>query len=124
MFDNGIAQFIHLNDPMSKWIFYSRFSWFISEMQDWLFLCFGKRDKSMMILNTSTCVLVNKPNFWSRSITGGASGLVKKAGTEYYESHEKQRVADSIREPSPHELEEEEERIERENAEEEAKNVV
>ena len=62
LFDNGIAQFIHLNDPISKWIFYSRFNWFISDMQDWLFLQW-QENKSTMILNTSPYALENKPNF-------------------------------------------------------------
>jgi len=34
LFDLHIAQFVHLNDPINKWIFYSRFNWFLREMQD------------------------------------------------------------------------------------------
>lgn len=38
LFDVTIGQYVHLNDPVNKWIFYSRFNWFLSEMRDWLFL--------------------------------------------------------------------------------------
>ena len=38
LFDNGIAQYIHLNDPINKFIFYSRLNWFLTEMGEWLFL--------------------------------------------------------------------------------------
>jgi hypothetical protein len=38
LFDNAMAQHIHLNDPMNKYIFYARFYWFLSEMKEWLYL--------------------------------------------------------------------------------------
>lgn len=38
LFDNGVAQYIHLNDPINKFIFYSRLNWFLNEMGEWLFL--------------------------------------------------------------------------------------
>jgi len=38
LFDNGVAQYIHLNDPVNKFIFYSRLNWFLNEMGEWLFL--------------------------------------------------------------------------------------
>ncbi|HDQ06573.1 MAG TPA: hypothetical protein ENN36_07625 [Candidatus Bathyarchaeota archaeon] len=38
LFDNGVAQYIHLNDPINKFIFYSRLNWFLTEMGEWLFL--------------------------------------------------------------------------------------
>jgi hypothetical protein len=38
LFDNGVAQYIHLNDPVNKFIFYSRLNWFLREMGEWLFL--------------------------------------------------------------------------------------
>ena len=37
LFDNAVAQYAHLNDPLAKYIFYSRFYWFLSEMKDWLY---------------------------------------------------------------------------------------
>jgi hypothetical protein len=107
---------------MSKWIFYSRFNWFISEMQDWLFLhwqeeqvysdpeyfnlCAGEQAKLLEPISSS----------WRK-------WLNEESWNNYYEAHERQRVADSIREPSPKEIEEEEEQIKSENAEEEAKDT-
>jgi hypothetical protein len=38
LFDLAVGSFIHLDDPVCKWIFYGRLNWFLSEMQDWLFL--------------------------------------------------------------------------------------
>lgn len=122
LFDNGIAQFIHLNDPISKWIFYSRFNWFISEMQDWLFLQWQEKqvydDPEYFNLCAGEQAKLLEPIYsrWRK-------WLSEESWENYYEAHERQRVADSIREPSQKELEEEEEQIERENAEEEAKDA-
>jgi hypothetical protein len=38
LFDLAVGSLIHLDDPICKWIFYSRLNWFLSEMQEWLFL--------------------------------------------------------------------------------------
>ena len=122
LFDNGIAQFIHLNDPMSKWIFYSRFNWFLSEMRDWLFLQWQEEqvfdDPEYFNLCAGEQAKLLEPIYskWRK-------WLSEESWNKYYEAHERQRVADSIREPSPQELEEEEEQIEHENAEEEAKDA-
>jgi len=122
LFDNGIAQYVHLNDPVNKWIFYSRFNWFLSEMKDWLFLrwqeeqvyddpeyfnlCAGEQAKRLE-------PIYSKWRKW----------LSEESWNKYYEEHERRRVADSIREPTPQELEEEQKLIERDNAEEEAKDA-
>jgi len=38
LFDNAIAQHIHLNKPGIKYMFYDRFNWFLSDMTEWLSL--------------------------------------------------------------------------------------
>jgi hypothetical protein len=40
LFDLAVGSFIHLNDPLCKWIFYGRLNWFLGEMQEWLFLVY------------------------------------------------------------------------------------
>lgn len=63
LFENVVAQYIHLNDPVNKFIFYSRLNWFLTEMSEWLFLrwqedqiyadpdffdiCHGKQEKRL-----------------------------------------------------------------------------
>ena len=122
LFDNGIAQLIHLNDPASKYIFYSRFNWFLSEMQAWLFLLWQEEqvyaDPGFFNLCAGDQAKLLEPIYgkWR-------NWLSEESWSKYYEAHERQIVADSIRELSPQELEEEEERTERENDEEEAKDA-
>jgi hypothetical protein len=53
LFDVAVGSFIHLNDPICKWIFYSRLNWFLSEMQEWLFLFWKENEIS------------NAPDFYS-----------------------------------------------------------
>lgn len=122
LFDRAVAQYCHLNDPINKWIFYSRFNWFLSEMKEWLFLrwqeeqvyddpeyfnlCAGEQAKRLE-------PIYSKWRKW----------LSEESWNKYYEEHERRRVADSIREPTPQELEEEQKLIERDNAEEEAKDA-
>jgi hypothetical protein len=61
VFDNTVAQYVHLNDSTCKYVFYSRLYWFLSDMNEWLFLlwrenevmgtpgffdlCYGEQDK-------------------------------------------------------------------------------
>jgi hypothetical protein len=122
LFDNGIAQFIHLNDPISKWIFYSRFNWFISENQDWLFLLWQENqvydDPEYFNLCAGEQAKLLEPIYgkWR-------NWLSQESWDKYYEKNERQRVAGSIREPTAQEAEEEQELLERENAEEEAKDA-
>jgi hypothetical protein len=122
LFDIDIAQFIHLNDPVNKWIFYSRFNWFLSEMKDWLFLrwqedqvyddpeyfnlCSGEQAKRIE-------PIYSKWRNW----------LSEESWKRYYEDHERQKVAESIREPTPKEIEEDRKQVEQDNAEEEAKDA-
>jgi hypothetical protein len=49
--------------------------------------------------------------------------LSENSWNKYYEEQEKQKVADSIREPTQQELEEEQKLVELENAEQEAKDA-
>jgi hypothetical protein len=120
LFENGIAQFIHLNDPMCKWLFYSRLSWFLSEMQEWLFLLWQERqyydnpEYSNLCPGEQAKLLEPIDSRWR-------SWLSEESWTKYYEEHQSQRVADSIKEPTQQEEEEEEKLVERETAEEEAK---
>jgi hypothetical protein len=53
LFDVAVGSFIHLNDPICKWIFYSRLNWFLSEMQEWLFLLWKENE------------IANTPDFYS-----------------------------------------------------------
>jgi hypothetical protein len=122
LFDVTIAQYCHLNDPINKWIFYSRFTWFLSEMKDWLFLrwqeeqvyedpeffnlCAGEQEKRLE-------PIYSKWRDW----------LSEESWSKYYENHERQKVVDSIREPTPQELEEDRRQAEQDNAEEEAKDA-
>jgi hypothetical protein len=92
LFDIGIAQFIHFNDPINKWIFYSRLNWFLMEMQDWLFLrwqedqvyddpeyfnlCAGEQEKLLE-------PIYSKWRKW----------LSEESWKNYYEENEKKRVA-------------------------------
>ena len=118
LFENGIAQFIHLNDPVSKWIFYSRFNWFISEMQQWLFLLwqenqvYGDPEYFNLCAGEQAKLLEPIHNRWR-------NWLSEESWNNYYDAHMRQRVTDSIKEPSPQELDDEE----RENAEQEAKDA-
>jgi hypothetical protein len=122
LFDNGVAQYVHLNDPVNKWIFYSRLNWFLREMKDWLFLrwqedqvyddpeffnlCAGEQEKRL------------KP-IYSR----WREWLSEDSWNEYYVEHEQQRVSDFIREPTAEEVEEDRKRVEQDNAEEEARDA-
>jgi hypothetical protein len=36
LMDATLFQNIHFNDPICKYVFYARFAWFLSEMQEWL----------------------------------------------------------------------------------------
>ena len=123
LFDNGIAQFIHLNDPFDKWIFYSRFNWFLSEMQDWLFLHWQEEqvygDPGYFNLCAGEQAKLLEPIYdkWR-------NWLSEESWNKYYEENLRQRVTDSINEPTAQEIEEEEKLVERENAEEEAKDAI
>jgi hypothetical protein len=122
LFDSVIAQHVHLNDPINKWIFYSRFNWFLSEMKDWLWLRWQEEqvydDPEYFNLCAGEQTKLLEPIYsrWRR-------WLSEESWNKYYAEHEKQKVADSIREPTPQELKEEQKLIERENAEEEAKDA-
>jgi hypothetical protein len=122
LFDNGIAQFIHLNDPFDKWIFYSRFNWFLSEMQDWLFLrwqeeqVYGDPEYFNLCAGEQAKLLEPVYSKWR-------NWLSEESWNKYFAEHEAQRVADSMREPTQQEIEEEQKLVERENAEEKTKNA-
>jgi hypothetical protein len=119
LFDNAVAQFIHLNDPINKWIFYSRFNWFITEMQDWLYwlwrenqvydtpgyfdMCAGEREK-----------------FYEPIRRNWRKWLTEDSWEKYYEDYPP-KISQNVPELIPEELEEERKQIERDNAEEEAK---
>ena len=69
LFDNAIAQHIHLNKPGIKYMFYDRFNWFLSDMTEWLSLlnqefstygepgffdlCQGEQDKKLKPIHDS-----------------------------------------------------------------------
>jgi hypothetical protein len=81
LFDRAIGQEIHLNDPINKWIFYSRFNWFLSEMSEWLFLrwredqiysepgffnlCKGEQDKRLTPIHAEWRKDWLSPESWS-----------------------------------------------------------
>jgi hypothetical protein len=122
LFDVNIAQFCHLNDPINKWIFYSRFNWFIREMQEWLFLRWQEEqvyeDPEYFNLCAGEQAKLIDPIYskWRK-------WLSKESWEKYYAEHEQRKVSDSIREPTPEELEEDRKQIEQDNAEEEAKDA-
>lgn len=118
LFDNGVAQYIHLNDPVNKFIFYSRLNWFLGEMGEWLFLrwqedqvydapdffnlCSGEQEQRLK-------PIYNKWRDW----------LSKESWERYYEQHCKSATR-SYEELTPDEkaqLERDAENEERENAE-------
>jgi len=122
LFDITIGQHVHLNDPINKWIFYSRFGWFLSEMQEWLFLRWQEEqiydDPEYFNLCAGEQSKLLEPIYgkWRK-------WLNEESWNKYYEEHERQNVADSIREPTPQELEEDRKQVEQDNAEEEAKDA-
>jgi hypothetical protein len=122
LFDVTIAQYCHLNDPINKWIFYSRFNWFLSEMQDWLLLRWQEDqvydDPEYFNLCAGEQAKLLEPIY-----SKWRNWLNEESWKNYYEENERQKVADSIREPTPQELEEDRKQIERDNAEEEAKDA-
>ena len=99
LFDNGIAQFIHLNDPFNKWIFYSLFNWFLTEMQDWLFLHWQEEkvydDPGYFNLCAGEQAKLLEPIYgkWR-------NWLSEESWNKYYEENLRQRVTDSINEPT------------------------
>jgi hypothetical protein len=91
-------------------------------MRDWLFLCWQEKqvydDPEYFNLCAGEQAKLLEPVYskWRK-------WLSEENWNKYYEEHEARRVADSIREPTQQELEEEERLVERENAEEEAKDA-
>ena len=122
LFDNGVAQYVHLNDPVNKWIFYSRFNWFLSEMRDWLFLRWQEEQVYDDPEYFNLCAGEQKKRL-EPIYSKWRNWLSEESWNNYYEENEKKRVADFIREPTPEELEEDQKQIEQDNAEEEAKDA-
>ena len=121
VFDASIAQYCHLNDPVNKWIFYSRFNWFIREMQDWLFLrwredqiydtpdffdlCAGEQERRLAPVYSK----------WRKYLT-------EESWSKFYEEHCRRPVSE-IPELTAEEIAEDEQLTAQENAEEEAKDA-
>jgi hypothetical protein len=121
VFDVAIAQYCHLNDPVNKWIFYSRFNWFIREMRDWLFLrwredqiydapdffdlCAGEQERRLAPVYSK----------WRKYLT-------EESWSKFYEEHCR-RPASEIPELTAEEIAEDEKLTAQENAEEEAKDA-
>lgn len=121
LFDHHIAQFVHLNDPIGKWIFYSRLGWFISEMQEWLYwlwrenqvfetpgyfnMCAGEQEKLYEPIRKN----------WRKWLT-------EDSWKTYYENHPP-KIEQTLPEMTPEEIEEDRKQVEQDNAEEEAKDA-
>jgi hypothetical protein len=121
LFDHHIAQFVHLNDPIGKWIFYSRLGWFISEMKEWLYwlwrenqvfetpgyfdMCAGEQEKLYQPIRKN----------WRKWLT-------ENSWKNYYENHPP-KIEQTPPEMTPEEIEEDRKQVEKDNAEEEAKDA-
>ncbi len=121
LFDKGIGQFVHFNDPICKYVFYSRFTWFLSEMKEWCYwlwwedqtydepgffdLCAGEQEKRLKPLH----------EHWRKYLT-------EDSWKKHCEEHPP-KLQDTLPEMTEEQEEEERKQIEKENAEEEAKDA-
>jgi hypothetical protein len=113
LFDIGIARFIHLNDPLNKWIFYNRSGWFLSEMQKWLFLLWYEKQ------------ICDNPEFYKlcpgelaqireRIESRWRDWLSEESWKRFFEARVEQKLDKSLREAMQQEPEEDEEEEEEE----------
>ena len=121
LFDVTIAQYVHLNDPLCKWIFYGRLNWFISEMQEWLFLLWQEdqvyEDPEFFNLCAGEQAKLTEPIYskWRKYLT-------EDSWKKYYEEHDPKPLG-TLPELTEAELEADRKQVEQDNAEEEAKDA-
>jgi hypothetical protein len=117
LFDNGIAQCIHLNDPVNKWLFYSRFYWFLSEMRDWLY-CAWREEETYNSPGFFDLCAGEQERLLEPVYKHWRKWLTEESWSRYYEEHCKSK---SLPEMTPEEIAEDERLTAQENAEAEAK---
>lgn len=117
LFDLAIGSYIHLNDPMCKWLFYARLNWFLSEMQDWLFLLWREYQTTSAPDFFNLCAGEQERRL-KPVYDGWRDWLSEESWQKYYAQHEpKFRRYEDLSPEEKAELEREAEKEEQEEAE-------
>ena len=121
LFENGIARYIHLNDPINKLIFYSRLNWFVAEMKEWLFLLW-QEDQVYGDPEFFNLCAGDKKKRLEPIYDRWRKWLSEQSWNKYYKENN-QKIVSLLHEIAEKEIEAELKKFEQENAEEKTKDA-